>query len=81
MLLNISEICDILSHLSLKGFNTMENNKRREFLKKVVYKAPAIIALGSLVAPISANASSLHTQAEINKKQNATASKKFGTFE
>jgi len=31
----------------------MENNKRREFLKKVAYKAPAILVLGTLVAPAS----------------------------
>jgi len=31
---------------------------RREFLKQVVYKAPVVIALGTLVAPISASAAS-----------------------
>ena len=35
----------------------MENNERREFLKKIAYKAPAVIALGTLMAPASANAS------------------------
>ena len=35
----------------------MENNERREFLKKIAYKAPAVIALGTLIAPASANAS------------------------
>jgi len=31
----------------------MENNNRRKFLKKVAYNAPAILALGTLVAPAS----------------------------
>ena len=39
----------------------MENNERREFLKKVAYKAPAVIALGTLMAPASANASEIST--------------------
>ena len=30
------------------------NNDRREFLKKVVYKAPVVLTLGALVAPASA---------------------------
>jgi len=34
-----------------------ENNTRREFLKKVAYKAPVVLALGALVAPATANAS------------------------
>ena len=37
----------------------MEKNERREFLKKIAYKAPAVIALGTLVAPASANASNV----------------------
>lgn len=37
----------------------MEKNERREFLKKIAYKAPAVIALGTLVAPASANASNI----------------------
>jgi len=32
------------------------NNDRREFLKKVVYKAPVVLTLGALVAPASASA-------------------------
>jgi len=39
----------------------MENNERREFLKKIAYKAPAVIALGTLMAPASANASNTGT--------------------
>lgn len=37
----------------------MENNtqSRRNFLKKAVYAAPAVIALGTLAAPQSAHAS------------------------
>jgi len=34
----------------------MENNERREFLKKIAYKAPAVIALGTLVAPTTGSA-------------------------
>jgi hypothetical protein len=37
----------------------MEKNERREFLKKIAYKAPAVIALGTLLAPASANASTI----------------------
>ncbi len=37
----------------------MEKNERREFLKKIAYKAPAVIALGTLIAPASANASNV----------------------
>lgn len=39
----------------------MEKNERREFLKKIAYKAPVVIALGTLVAPASANASTIST--------------------
>ena len=34
-----------------------ENKSRRKFLKDVAYKAPVVFALGSLMAPVSANAS------------------------
>ena len=34
---------------------------RRGFLKKVAYTAPTIIALGTLTAPITAQASSIST--------------------
>ena len=36
----------------------MENNNRREFLKKVAYKAPAVLVLGTLMAPASGHANS-----------------------
>ena len=36
-----------------------ENNNRREFLKKVAYKAPVVLALGSLMTPLSAKDSNV----------------------
>ena len=38
------------------------NESRRIFLKKAAYTAPAVMALGSLTAPISAHASIVHMQ-------------------
>lgn len=35
---------------------------RRNFLKKAAYAAPAVIALGTLTAPVSAQASLIHKQ-------------------
>lgn len=35
---------------------------RRNFLKKAVYAAPAVVALGALTAPMSAQASLIHKQ-------------------
>lgn len=40
--------------------DTQHNESRRGFLKKAAYAAPAVIALGSLSAPVSAQASVLH---------------------
>jgi len=45
----------------------MENNNRREFLKKVAYKAPAILALGTLVAPASVSGDSNVTVSPFSK--------------
>jgi len=35
-------------------------NSRRDFLKKIIYKAPVIVALGTLAAPVSKCAASSH---------------------
>ena len=56
MLLNILKDCVIIT-LIIKKVDIMDDNKRREFLKKIVYKAPAVIALGTLAAPLSAKSS------------------------
>ena len=52
----------------------MKNNNRREFLKKVAYKAPAILALGALVAPASVAGDSNVTVAPFGKKSKASGS-------
>lgn len=51
--------------------NSIES--RRRFLKKAAYVAPAIIVLGSLAAPQSANASYIHVAQVNNFKSNRTA--------
>ena len=39
--------------------NISETSSRRKFLKKAVYAAPAVVALGTLIHPSTASASSL----------------------
>jgi len=47
---------------------------RRSFLKKVAYAAPAVVALGALTAPMSAQASVIFSQKTItNDKGNAAS--------
>jgi hypothetical protein len=36
-------------------------NERREFLKKIAYSAPVVVALGSLVEPTDADAKDCRT--------------------
>ncbi|MDD2781642.1 hypothetical protein [Sulfuricurvum sp.] len=50
---------------------TAEIASRRNFLKKVAYTAPAIIALGTLTAPMSANASVIQ-MGQVTSQQNIT---------
>jgi len=45
-----------------------EKNTRREFLKKVAYKAPVVVGLGMLIQPESAEAGIAHNS-KVNKKQ------------
>lgn len=49
-----------MENLEIKS--TVES--RRSFLKKAVYAAPAVVALGTLTAPMSAQASVIHKQSE-----------------
>ena len=39
-----------------KTVTTVEKNDRRSFLKKAVYAAPTIVALGALLKPIESEA-------------------------
>ena len=62
MLLNILKDCVIISQLiNTNKVETMKDNERREFLKKVAYKAPVVVGLGSLAAPLSVHASNVST--------------------
>jgi hypothetical protein len=56
----------------------MENNERREFLKKIAYKAPAVIALGTLMAPASANATNIVTPPNGDNSDDDTFDSKNG---
>jgi hypothetical protein len=46
---------------------------RRSFLKKAAYAAPAVMVLGSLTAPMSAQASIIHHQQTIFNKAGTSA--------
>lgn len=49
-----------MENLEIKS--TVES--RRSFLKKAVYAAPVVVALGALTAPVSAQASVIHKQSQ-----------------
>jgi len=62
----------------LKGAVMHKNQKRREFLKKVLYKAPVVLALGTLVAPPSSNATDIGKPAPKGEASNPPPNGGFG---
>jgi hypothetical protein len=52
----------------MENLETQKVEARRGFLKKVAYAAPAVVALGALTAPVSAQASVVYHQTTAYKK-------------